>query len=77
MLAMIEDTPTDDFLDELVTATQAAAEFGITTQAINNWVRRRYLAVAGFDADNRRLYRKLDLEKVNHATKQRMLGRRR
>lgn len=71
------DTPTeDDFLNELVTATKAAEEFGITTQAVNNWVRRRYLAVAGFDADGRRLYRKVDLEKVNHATKQRMLGRR-
>lgn len=62
---------------EFVTAAEAAKHFGITTQAINNWVRRRHLAVAGYDNEGRRMYRRLDLEKVNHATLQRMLGRRR
>lgn len=72
MLATIENTQ----LEELATATQAANHFGITTQAINNWVRRRYLAVAGHDEYGRRLYRRDDLEQVNKATTQRALRNR-
>lgn len=64
---------TDDIdIHEQVTASEAAKHFGITTAAICNWVRRGHLAVTGIDAQGRRTYRKLDLEKVNNATMQRM-----
>ena len=68
MLALADDIDTH----EQVTASEAAKHFGITTAAICNWVRRGHLAVTGIDAQGRRTYRKLDLEKVNNATMQRM-----
>lgn len=62
---------TIDDINEQVTATEAAQHFGITRAAICNWVRRGHLRVAGIDHAGRKTYRKLDLEKANHATKQR------
>ena len=66
---------TIDDINEQVTATEAAQHFGITRAAICNWVRRGHLRVAGIDHAGRKTYRKLDLEKVNHATMQRMRKR--
>lgn len=73
---MIDDD-TADFLDGQVTASEAAKLCGVTTQAISNWVRRGHLPLAGIDAQGRRTYRRLDLEKANHATMQRMRKRKR
>lgn len=73
MLAMADDIDID--LDQQVTATEAAEQYGVTAQAICNWVRRGHLRVSGIDAQGRRTYRKLDLEKVNNATMQRMRKR--
>lgn len=69
MLAMADDIDYD--IDEQVTATEAATQYGVTAQAICNWVRRGHLRVSGIDAQGRRTYRKIDLEKVNHATRER------
>lgn len=58
-------------VNEQVTAAEAAQEYGLTTAAICNWVRRGHLRVAGIDHLGRKTYRKIDLEKVNHATRER------
>lgn len=61
-------------LDNLVTATEAAKELGITTAAVCNWADRGYLQPV--DArGKRKLYRLIDVVRVARDTRQRALGR--
>lgn len=56
-------------IDDLITATQAAALCGITTQAVTNWVARGHLSVSGVDERGRKLYRVIDVAKAERATR--------
>jgi len=56
-------------IDDLITATDAAALCGVSTQAISNWVRRGHLSESGLDERNRKLYRVIDVAKAERATR--------
>jgi len=61
-----------DGLDSYITATEAAALCGVTTQAISKWVQRGHLNVVGLDERGRRLYTVRDVARVEHLTRQRL-----
>lgn len=56
-------------IEDLITATQAAALCGVTTQAVNNWVARGTLVLAGLDDRNRKLYKVIDVARAERATR--------
>lgn len=56
-------------IDDLITATQAAALCGVTTQCVNNWVARGHLNASGLDERGRKLYRVIDVAKAERATR--------
>lgn len=56
-------------IESLITATEAAALCGVTTQCISNWVSREILTVAGIDERGRKVYRLLDVAKAERATR--------
>lgn len=56
-------------IDDLITATDAAALCGVSTQAISNWVRRGHLKESGLDERNRKVYRVIDVAKAERATR--------
>lgn len=56
-------------IEDTITATEAAALCGVTTQAINNWVARGHLKQAGLDERNRKVYRVIDVAKAERATR--------
>lgn len=62
---------TPEGIDSLITATEAATLCGVSVQAISQWVRRGKLAPSGLDERGRKLYRLLDVAKVERATRDR------
>lgn len=61
--------------DDLVTASVAAQQFGITVQAISNWVNRGHLAPAD-TSGRRKMYRIIDLAKAEYLTRCKAQSRR-
>lgn len=61
-----------DDLDTQITATDAAALCGVTTQAISQWVKRGHLPVAGLNEQGRRTYTVRDVARVEQMTRQRI-----
>lgn len=66
-------------LEETLTATEAADEFGVHLSTITSWRRKGYLEVAGYDTrDGRRVpvYRRGDVGLAERATRRRALNKR-
>ena len=61
-----------DDLDTHITATEAAALCGVTTQAVSKWVQRGHLAPVGINERGRRIYTLRDIARVEHMTRQRI-----
>jgi len=58
-----------DEIDSLITATEAAALCGVTAAAVRQWAARGRLTARSTDERGRKLYRLLDVAKVEHATR--------
>lgn len=67
--------PEDDF-DAMITATEAADEFGVHDSTIHSWVRKGYLAKSGLDVRCGRLcpvYRRGDVALAEQRTRPRRM----
>lgn len=66
-------------LEDTLTATEAADEFGVHLSTITSWRRKGYLAVAGYDTRNGRsvpVYRRGDVGLAERSTRLRALNKR-
>jgi excisionase family DNA binding protein len=60
-----------DSIHSLITTTEASTLFGVSCEAVRQWVRRGKLTATGIDDRGRKLYRLIDVSDAEKATRKR------
>lgn len=60
-----------DSIHSLITTAEASTLFGVSCEAVRQWVRRGKITAAGMDDRGRKLYRLIDVSDAERATRRR------
>lgn len=66
---------TPDGVDSLITTAEAARLCRVSEATIRKWVQRQKLHPSGMDDKGRKVFRVLDVAKVEHSTRSTVRGR--